>query len=43
MTVERTLVVGFDDLQAFAFQCKNGGARISIQARPLRDVPLLLG
>lgn len=43
MTVERTLIVGFDDLKAFAFQCKNCGARMSIHAKALRDVPLLLG
>ena len=43
MTVERTLVVGFDDLKAVAFQCKNCGARISIQAKSLRDVPLACG
>jgi hypothetical protein len=43
MTVERTLIVGFDDLKAVSFQCKNCGARMSIQAKVLRDVPLLLG
>jgi hypothetical protein len=43
MTVERTLIVGFDDLKAVALQCKNGGAQTSIQAKSLRDVPLLLG
>lgn len=43
MTVERTLIVGFDDLKAVAFQCKNCGARISIQAKSLRDVPLACG
>jgi hypothetical protein len=40
MTSERRLIVGFDDLKAVAFQCKNCGARISIQAKSLRDVPL---
>lgn len=43
MTVERTLVVGFDDLKALAFQCKKCGARMSIQGKSLRDVPLVCG
>jgi hypothetical protein len=43
MTVERTLIVGFDDLKAVSFQCKNCGARMSIQAKVLRDVPLACG
>jgi len=42
MTVERTLIAGFDDLKAFAFQCKTAWRGLSIQARSLRDVPLLL-
>ncbi len=40
MTIERTLIVGFDDLKAVAFQRKNCGARVSIQAKSLRDAPL---
>lgn len=43
MTFEHKIVVGFDDLKAVSFQCKNCGARMSIQAKSLRDVPLACG
>ena len=43
MTSERTLMVGFDDLKAVSFQCKQCGARMSIQAKSLHSVPLACG
>src|ERR1035438_128766 len=43
MTRGRTLVVGFDDLKAVSFQCKQCGARMSIQAKSLHSVPLACG